>query len=64
MSGISGKENVLYWRERVLLAGLKLEMKGMKRSRGQSCYAIVKKEYGFKGNKAKVYAQFKELLDS
>jgi hypothetical protein len=59
---ITGKENILAYRERVLLSGLKLETKGMKMSRGKSCYAIVKAEYGFKGSKQKVYDQLKEHL--
>ena len=40
-------------------AALKLEMKGLKNSRG-SVYAHIKRQYGFKGNKAKVLA----LLDA
>jgi len=60
---ITGKENILAYRERVLLSGLKLETKGMKMSRGKSCYAIVKQEYGFKGSKQKVYEQLKAHLE-
>jgi hypothetical protein len=30
--------------------------------RGQSCYAIIKQEYGLKGSKQKVYEQLKEIL--
>lgn len=36
--------------------GLKLEIAGMKHSRG-SVYALVKRTFGFKGNKQKVYDQ-------
>ena len=50
------------FRARVLLRGLKLEMLGMTR-RGQSCYAIIKQEYGLKGSKQKVYEDFKKMLD-
>tara|TARA_R110002167_G_scaffold363742_1_gene584587 strand:- start:950 stop:1150 length:201 start_codon:yes stop_codon:yes gene_type:complete len=60
---ITGKDNIMAYRERVLLSGLKLEAKhGMKVSTGRSCYAIVKDEFNLKGNKIKVYTQFKELL--
>jgi hypothetical protein len=59
---ISGKENVLAYRQKVMLAGLKLETKGMKMSRGPSCYAMAKKEFGFKGSKQKVYEQLKAHL--
>jgi hypothetical protein len=40
---------------------LKLEMKGLKHSRG-SVYAHVKRQYGFKGNKASVLAQLETLI--
>ena len=50
------------FRARVLLRGLKLETLGMTK-RGQSCYAIIKQEYGLKGSKQKVYDQFKIMLD-
>jgi hypothetical protein len=50
------------FRCRTLLRGLKLETLGMKMSRGQSCYSIIKQDFGLKGNKQKVYDQFKQLL--
>ena len=52
------------YRQRVLLKGLKLELIGMKLSRGQSCYSIIKKEYGLKGNKQSVFDQFKAISDA
>ena len=52
-----------YFRMRTLLSGLKLELKGLKMSRGVSCYAIIKKEFGLRGNKQKVFDQFKAQLD-
>jgi len=46
-----------------LYHGLKLEATtGMRLTRGRSCYAIVKEEFGLKGNKAKVYEAFGALL--
>ena len=51
------------FRLRTLLKGLKLETMGMKMSRGASCYQIVKEDFGLKGNKQKVYEQFKQLLN-
>ena len=62
MTMITGKEKIDAFRARVLLRGLKLEMLGMTR-RGQSCYAIIKQEYGLKGSKQKVYEDFKKILD-
>jgi hypothetical protein len=41
---------------------LRLECKGMHR-RGRSVYSIVKEEYGLRGNKQKVLAQFEEMIE-
>jgi len=51
------------YRLKVLLKGLKLEILGMKK-RGSSCYSIIKKEFGLKGNKQKVYDQLLKLEES
>ena len=40
---------------------LKLELKGL-RFRGRSTFSIVKAEFGFKGNNAKVLEQFEAML--
>lgn len=61
MSIITGN-NIDRYRMKVLLSGLKLELEGMKR-RGQSCYSIVKQEFGLKGNKQSVYNQFKTITE-
>lgn len=45
----------------MLRSALKLECLGMKR-RGQSAYAIVKAEYGFKGNKKSVLEQMEKII--
>lgn len=42
---------------------LKLECKGLSR-RGVSVYALVKREFGFKGNKARVLAQLTEHIEA
>lgn len=44
-----------------LRGALKLELLGMKR-RGRSAYAIIKDEFGLKGNKQRVYDQFDEIV--
>ena len=54
---------ILDYRTRALLAGLEMETKGMMRSRGRSCYAIIKTEYGFKGSKVRVLEQFQDYLN-
>jgi hypothetical protein len=54
-------DDINRYRLKVLLSGLKLEMLGMKK-RGRSCYSTIKKEFGLKGNKQKVYNQFKRIV--
>ena len=44
-----------------LRAGLKLECKGMTRH-GRSCYSIIKLEFGLKGSKVNVLAQFSKVI--
>jgi len=48
--------DVDFYRLLTLRSALELEILGMKR-RGRSAYAIIKQEFGFKGNKQKVYDQ-------
>mgnify|MGYP005684034721 FL=1 len=55
-------EAIEAYRQRVLLKGLEAELRGMKLSRGRSCYSIIKEEFGLKGSKQKVYDQFKKAL--
>lgn len=42
MTIITGEKNILSFRDKTLLMGLGLEIKGLKLSRGKSCYAIIK----------------------
>lgn len=53
MSVIDHPQGIMLYRFATMIAGLKLEIKGMTR-RGTSCYAILKNERGYKGNKLKV----------
>ena len=46
----------------VLVGALKLEGLGMKR-RGRSVYAIVKDEFGLRGNKRRVLEQLQEIKE-
>ena len=47
----------------VLRSGIKLEILGMKRSSGRrSCYAIVKSELGFKGDRKRVLEQLEAYI--
>ena len=46
-----------------LRGALRLELVGMKHSRGFSAYATVKREFGFKGDKASVLAQLNAHIE-
>jgi hypothetical protein len=60
----TGKDQTNLFRMRMLLVGLKTEATtGMKLTRGRSCYAIIKSQYGLKGNKVNVYNQFIQLYN-
>jgi hypothetical protein len=41
---------------------LQLEIKGLTR-RGRSAYSIIKTEFGLRGNREKVLAQFEEIIE-
>lgn len=58
---ITGVDNVSRVRVLALRSALGLECKGIQRSRG-SVYAIVKREFGFKGSKQKVYDQLDKWI--
>tara|TARA_R110000803_G_scaffold192258_2_gene255036 strand:- start:126 stop:332 length:207 start_codon:yes stop_codon:yes gene_type:complete len=62
MTMISGEQIPVY-RLVVLKQALRLELKGMRASRGRSAYAIVKEEFNLRGNKERVYTQFCELVE-
>jgi len=56
-------EQINSYRMICLRQGLKLELIGMRLTRGRTCYSMIKEEFGLKGNKQKVYDQFVELLN-
>ena len=58
---ITGKDNLELYNMIRLKYALKLELAGMKHSRG-SAYALIKKEFNLKGNKQKVYDQFTTII--
>jgi hypothetical protein len=57
-------EAINAYRNQVLLRGLQAELRGMKLTRGRSCYAVIKEQFGLKGNKQKVLDQFTKLLQN
>jgi len=60
---IEGKDSIQDYRFMMLITGLRSEIKGFRlTSKGSTCYAILKREFGFKGNKEKVLVQAEELM--
>jgi hypothetical protein len=55
-------EQIEHFRFLTLRQGLKLEIKGLKVSRGASAYAIIKRELGLKGSRISVFNQLSEML--
>jgi len=61
-----GPEQTCAYRELLIYTGLKTEVRTngqMRLTRRVSCYALAKREYGLKGNRAKVLADLKEILE-
>ena len=59
---IDTKEGISAFRLLALRGALRLESFGMRRSRGPSALAIVKAEFGLKGNAKTVLPQFEAML--
>ena len=59
---LQGEDQMLGARLLTMRAGLQLELKGLRMTRGRSCYALIKEETGLKGSKQKVYDQFEVML--
>ena len=55
-------EKIQMARYLTMRSGLKLEIQGMRLTRGVSCYKLIKDTFGLKGNKQKVLDQFEDLL--
>ena len=56
-------EQIRHFRNLTLLRALESEVKyGMQMTRGPSAYARIKREFGLKGSKAKVLAQFRMMV--
>lgn len=58
---ITGKGIDLF-RLTTMIHGLQLEEKGIKMTRGPSIMSRVKREFGFKGNRAKIIAQLEAKI--
>jgi hypothetical protein len=55
-------EQINHFRNLTLLSMLKLEIKGLKVSKGKTAYSIIKTEFKLRGNKTAVYNQLAQAL--
>ena len=55
MTMLTNPTQIATFRYCTMLRGLKLEIKGMRVSKGLTMYALIKKELGLKGTKTAVY---------
>lgn len=55
-------EQIEHFRLLTLRQALKLELKGLKMSRGRTAYSIIKSELGLKGSREAVFKQLSALL--
>lgn len=62
MMELSTPERIERYRLLALKCGLKLEIHGMTKKR-PTCYSVIKKEFGLKGNKHSVLHQFEKILE-
>ena len=62
MTMITNPAQIATIRYLTLLSGLKLEIKGMRVSRGMTMYSLIKKELGLKGTKTAVYNELACML--
>ncbi len=51
---ITGRRDINLLRMNMMILGLRMEIRGIRMTRGRTCYSLLKSEYGFKGNKKKV----------
>ena len=64
---LSTPEQICGYREMLIYSGLKAEVRSngrMRLTRRVSCYALAKREYGLKGNREKVLAGLKQILEA
>ena len=62
MAIITNPTQINHFRYLTILKGLRLEMRGLKMSRGMTMYALIKKELGLKGSRESVYNQLADML--
>lgn len=62
MISLDSPEQIQMAKYLTMRSGLKLEIQGLRLTRGLSCYKLIKDTFGLKGNKQKVLDQFEDLL--
>ncbi len=62
MTTIHGPTGIRYFQMLALKGALSLELKGFRRG-GRSAYSIVKRTYGFRGSRQKVFEQFSAYVE-
>lgn len=62
MTVLDTPAQIQVFRMLTLLAGLKLEVRGLRKS-GRSCYQIIKQEFGLKGNRRQVLEAYQKIVD-
>ena len=60
---IDNPKDIARFRHKTLLLGLKSEIRGLRlTNKARTCYAIIKSEFGLKGNKQRVLEQYEKIL--
>lgn len=62
MTMLTNPAQIATFRYITILRGLKLEIAGLKVSRGMTMYSLIKKELGLKGTRESVYNQLADML--
>ena len=60
---IDKPEQIELWQMLVLRSALKLEMLGLKMSRGKTAYSAIKQMFSLNGNRQKVLDIFNEIIE-
>ena len=61
---IDKPEQIELYQMLVLRSALKLEMLGLKMSRGRTAYSAIKQMFNLKGNRQKVLDTFNEIIET
>ena len=61
---IDKPEQIALYQMLVLRSALKLEMRGLKMSRGRTAYSAIKQMFNLKGSRQKVLDTFNEIIET